>query len=307
MNKKGYKHGVIGILISLSVVFLLVLAGPAGAVKIEIDNIGNGFLGDDIDFSFNVNIKDTDLLPVENLEVLINGPSDFFKECLVSLDGSDNCEDVDFIVSNNANSLEGNLVGVDGNNNAYDLGYGYGFSDGDIFVNGVWHTSDNLDVGAYSVNVNVNSEGSSGSKVFESNSKGFSLGVLTELSNWNKEIDIFDLGGKKIGKAQLKQTQTVNLIGPFNTPQLILNGQVLVDINGLGDLSDREIYEGWLVDESSDYELSLGSFKTVNKRGGLDFNFKGYFDAYDKVVISEEIFPDNDPSSSGIVVGVGVI
>lgn len=67
-----------------------------------------------------------------------------------------------------------------------------------------------------------------------------------------------------------------------------------------------EIYEAWLVDLDTGYQLSLGLF-TVDQDGGARFSFASdnYVNPYDMVVITKEPYPDDDPRPSGDVVLLG--
>lgn len=67
-----------------------------------------------------------------------------------------------------------------------------------------------------------------------------------------------------------------------------------------------EIYEVWLVDLDTGYQLSLGLF-TVDQSGSARFRFASdaYINPYDMVVITKEPYPDDDPRPSGDVVLLG--
>lgn len=67
-----------------------------------------------------------------------------------------------------------------------------------------------------------------------------------------------------------------------------------------------EIYEAWLVDFDTGYELSLGLF-IVDADGYDKFSYvaESYVNPYDAVVVTKEDYPDNDPRPSGDVVLVG--
>src|SRR3989338_4361479 len=67
-----------------------------------------------------------------------------------------------------------------------------------------------------------------------------------------------------------------------------------------------EIYEAWLVDFDTGYQLSLGLF-IVDQDGYGKFSYstESYVNAYDAVVVTKEEYPDEDPRASGDVVLVG--
>jgi hypothetical protein len=67
-----------------------------------------------------------------------------------------------------------------------------------------------------------------------------------------------------------------------------------------------EIYEAWLVDIDTGYQLSLGLF-IVNQDGEARFTWiqPSYINEYDMIVVTKEQYPDHDPRPSGDVVLVG--
>ncbi|MFA6889020.1 MAG: hypothetical protein WC254_06005 [Candidatus Woesearchaeota archaeon] len=68
----------------------------------------------------------------------------------------------------------------------------------------------------------------------------------------------------------------------------------------------NEIYEAWLVDQDTGYQLSQGLF-TVDLDGYTTYSFNSnhYVNPYDLFVVTKEPYPDNDPRPSGDVVLVG--
>lgn len=68
----------------------------------------------------------------------------------------------------------------------------------------------------------------------------------------------------------------------------------------------NEIYEAWLIDLDTGYQLSLGLF-TVDQSGSVRFRFgsEAYVNPYDMVVITKEPYLDDDPRPSGDVVLLG--
>lgn len=67
------------------------------------------------------------------------------------------------------------------------------------------------------------------------------------------------------------------------------------------------VYEAWLVDENTEYRLSLGTFYTVRGGSGvLDTNMNNYLNAYDTLEITLEPYSDVDPLP-GPVVLIGAI
>ncbi len=73
-------------------------------------------------------------------------------------------------------------------------------------------------------------------------------------------------------------------------------------------MEQGEVYEAWLVDEDSDYWLSMGGF-TPSNSGRANFKFKQYlvnFDIYDKIVVTREDIQDTDPSADEEVLVVSM-
>ncbi len=81
----------------------------------------------------------------------------------------------------------------------------------------------------------------------------------------------------------------------------------LLTVRTLDYLSSyKEIYEAWLVDIDTGYQLSLGLF-TVDQDGDerMTWSHPSYANNYDMVVVTKEPYPDDDPRPSGDVVLVG--
>lgn len=80
----------------------------------------------------------------------------------------------------------------------------------------------------------------------------------------------------------------------------------MVSTQNIEYLKNDEMYEAWLVDLDTGYQLSLGLFM-VDQGGAVRFSFgsDNYVNSYDLVVITKEPFPDDDPRPSGDVVLLG--
>ena len=71
-------------------------------------------------------------------------------------------------------------------------------------------------------------------------------------------------------------------------------------VYNLDQLDNDEIYEVWFVDDDTGYKLTGGVF-TVDSRGDErhSASFTTYLDVYDRVVVTVEPYPDEDPNPSG--------
>ena len=73
-------------------------------------------------------------------------------------------------------------------------------------------------------------------------------------------------------------------------------------VYNLPDIGNDEIYEIWFVDDDTGYKLTGGLF-TIDSRGDERYSgsFMNYLDVYDRVVVTIEPYPDEDPTPSGEV------
>jgi hypothetical protein len=82
--------------------------------------------------------------------------------------------------------------------------------------------------------------------------------------------------------------------------------QVLVNVEDQ-KLDDDMVYEAWLVDDDTQYKLSIGAFETFN--GMARHIYKEdmvNFDIYDKIVITKEPVGDMDPQPGEAVLSVAL-
>ncbi|MBD3361970.1 hypothetical protein GF358_04240 [Candidatus Woesearchaeota archaeon] len=84
---------------------------------------------------------------------------------------------------------------------------------------------------------------------------------------------------------------------------LLPKGQVQLSVKDMGSSSRTGLaYEGWLFDEQSGYALSLGVFRTIGfGNGELDWRTSQYIDEFDYIFITEEPYPDYDPTPGPVV------
>lgn len=73
-------------------------------------------------------------------------------------------------------------------------------------------------------------------------------------------------------------------------------------VYNMPSLDNYEIYEVWFVDDDTGYKLTGGVF-SVDYYGDErhSANFQTYLDVYDRVVVTVEPYPDEDPNPSGDV------
>jgi hypothetical protein len=108
-----------------------------------------------------------------------------------------------------------------------------------------------------------------------------------------------DLLGKGVGRGGYnpiypRGTATIRSTSLYGFPR----AQAFIKVKDLRPSSETKMqYEAWLVDQDTDYRLSLGTFTTVfGGTGLLTYQIDNFFDAYDYVEITEEPFYDPDPS-----------
>lgn len=85
-------------------------------------------------------------------------------------------------------------------------------------------------------------------------------------------------------------------------------GNVHMKLRELPPVSKEELFEAWLVDDDSEYFLSMGLFNTgISGTASVDFSINRPLIGYDRIVVTKEVFPDRDPRPSNNVVLVGEI
>lgn len=79
-----------------------------------------------------------------------------------------------------------------------------------------------------------------------------------------------------------------------------------IHVRNMPKITANEVYEAWLIDVDSGYQLSMGLFAVDgNGEGSLLWTASNYIGEYDKIAITKEANPDRDPSPSGNVLLVG--
>ncbi|MBN1644614.1 anti-sigma factor [Candidatus Woesearchaeota archaeon] len=84
---------------------------------------------------------------------------------------------------------------------------------------------------------------------------------------------------------------------------LLPKGQIQLTVKDLGTSAETGLaYETWLFDEQSGYALSLGVFRTTGfGNGRFEWNADLYIDEYDYVLVTEEPYPDYDPTPGPVI------
>jgi len=180
LSEIKHKSNIYGKFIALAVVISLILLGPVEAVMVSLSQPNDADKGSDVSFSATVEIKDSDLLPIEYTEIILSGPDGFSKTCKIYSDGTDNCDDVDVTVSKSSLSdTYGYQYGLDENiGYGYNLGTGYGYKPaeiGSITYDVVWHTSSDLTDGTYDVQIGVYAVGSDDEHTYDSSAESFTI------------------------------------------------------------------------------------------------------------------------------------
>ena len=202
-------HNIVSLFITMSVIFILVLAGPASAVSVDLSNPGDTQQGDDVNFSVTVDIQDGDsYLPVKYSDIMITGPNGFKQNCRIfnneSIGVGDSsllnafftsgeeieCDiDLEVEILRKTNFGYGYGYGYDagyGYNFGYGYGYGYGYGvPGTITYNVVWHTDEDQDAGNYKARAGVLAESQDEFHIFKSDTEEF------KILDFSPEIDLY--------------------------------------------------------------------------------------------------------------------
>lgn len=163
-NKSKYIAGII----SIALIALLVVAGPAQAFMLSLDvdagENSNFHLGDDVSLTAKLHIEDSGndaYLPVKNLSLEIDGPGSNDYLCYFDINGNaiSECDNISISLVNG--SVSGGYGYGYGyfENHSYDFGYGYGYG----YSNGIGETelvykividTDSYHLGSYHVTLN---------------------------------------------------------------------------------------------------------------------------------------------------------
>lgn len=106
--------------ITIGIVLMLIISGPAGAVKVGISGLDgtSSTKGDTITFDVSATIEDADsYVPIENLSLAFTGATE--KEVVFSIDGN---------IIDGGNGIEVKRTSTS-SSDGYGYGYGYGYDD----------------------------------------------------------------------------------------------------------------------------------------------------------------------------------
>lgn len=126
-EKRGVSAKVISIILTVVIIGLIVLAGPAEAFTLNLSSSTPSVnVGEEISFIAELNIAEGELLPVEYLELSVGGVL-----CRFDVDGTNisGCAGLGIVRIEDANSTYGNFSG-NFSGTEYNFGYGYGYGYG---------------------------------------------------------------------------------------------------------------------------------------------------------------------------------
>lgn len=204
-DKKEKLRKVFSVTVSIIILGLLVLSGPAQAFNLGISAVDSHVVkGENLEFAASLNIEDSDsYLPVKELSLILDGPVK--RECVFDVSGNkiSGCDGVNISKIENIDSRYGYGYGY-GNGVSFGYGYGYGYSYGLGKLNLTYNIildSSNYSAGEYSVNLSakigdkIYSEmgeniviSESGSASTGSSSYSGGGGSVTCVTNWNCSV-----------------------------------------------------------------------------------------------------------------------
>lgn len=132
------KSKIFSVMITLAVVGILILAGPASAFLVSLEK--PVVKGSEVSFTITLDSEEN-YSPFEQAKLIINGTNGFYSECILEVNGS---------VSGCSLDLEVEVVTDP--SYGYGYGYGYGFDSGKIIFNVIWK---NAPKGEYTAHVLV--------------------------------------------------------------------------------------------------------------------------------------------------------
>ncbi|MCH7851066.1 MAG: hypothetical protein IH845_05475, partial [Nanoarchaeota archaeon] len=153
LKKHVSSRHIIASLISVSILTLLLLAGPVQAFILDL-SVDNTILnkGDSVTFTATLEFENLDkFLPIKNLTLIMDGPER--TECVFDISGTvlSGCEGMTINLTDGSYFQgEGDRFGYS-YGYGYDFGYGYGYGYGDGSVGGVLEYEIILDTENYSI------------------------------------------------------------------------------------------------------------------------------------------------------------
>ena len=202
-----YKKGFISVFLTVLILTLIILSGPANAITVTLSPIGDFNKGSSVSFTITVQIEDGELLPLQYINLIITGPNGFSKTCKINSDGTNDCNDVITLTSAlDLTWTNGAAYGYDQNlGYGYDLGNGFGYttnSPGFLTYSITWNTPTTLEDGSYSAKAEVFAQGSTASHTYSSSSSSFKVGTYSVLGGGGSS------GGGASWSTEQPETQT---------------------------------------------------------------------------------------------------
>lgn len=136
---------------------------------------------------------------------------------------------------------------------------------------------------------------------FDPEMRGFA-----RLDRWVDLLPYDPLGGVVNGE-QVLQKGTMRIMSTGNEYGVGLNkayprSQIFLQVVNLPPAGEGMVYEAWLVDDETEYPLSLGLIKSgAGLTSQLNWEIRRLVHMFDYVMITMESYPDVDPSPSEIV------
>lgn len=136
-GKSAKKRSILSFIITLALLFIIIVAGPVEAVRVNLKTDKSVYQVDDetVVIMTSVDIQRNEIVPIRSLTLKIN---DGFKVCEFSPDGSESCPNIDIILINDGevatDDMEAKGFGFVNETEKSkvkktDFGYGYGFED----------------------------------------------------------------------------------------------------------------------------------------------------------------------------------
>ena len=186
----GFRNSYLSIFITLTIITILIIVGPARATILQISTDKTSYSSDDdvVSFEIGINIEDNETLPINNITLNIT-PSN--KICVFYPNGSiiSGCENINIKVINNINYTKNTLSGYDYQYNQtyyFGFGYGYGYNSVtyELFYNITWNiTAENVSDGNYSSRIAVSASNNNTQHIFYSDYVYFNIDRVPDIIN----------------------------------------------------------------------------------------------------------------------------
>ena len=249
-NKDQKKPIFASTLITLIILVMLILSGPANAVSVFISGLMSSYTQDSfVNFTVNITISDPDrYVPAKNITVNVTGRDNFSRTFYLNgtpLSGSHLINITPISTPLPGHFGPGYGYGVE-NGYGYDFGYGYGYGYNNgaggstvTYIYNVSISSTTLPVGKYFVKANLNT-GNSTKPAFSSDLYKFDITPTIQITKENinprsnSEIEVAILSSEGFNSSSEINISTV-MFGPSRAPPFF-NKTNMKDVNGDGYL-----------------------------------------------------------------------